>query len=150
MKSLIYIVLAIGLGITVLTIVVGSKTFDGIVTTNPYDKGLLWDSVINKQINPDYEIVLLTDNLTVGSNVIEAKVLEKTSHKPLKVKLELDITRPDTSRYDTQYEMQPKNDHLYSVRVEIPLQGHWNITLTATGDKGKAILHKKLYVPKPS
>lgn len=149
MRLLIYIVLAVGIGITVLTIVVGSNTFEGIVTTNPYDKGLVWDSVINKQINPDYEIVLLTDNLTVGSNIIEAKVLDKVTHKPQKLKLQLDIARPDTARYDAQHEMQFKNDKFFA-RVELPLQGHWNITLTATGDKGKAILHKKLYVPKPS
>lgn len=43
MKILISIVIILGLAAVAGSVIVGVKSFDGTVTSNPYEKGLMWD-----------------------------------------------------------------------------------------------------------
>lgn len=80
-----------------------------------------------KKFEKSYEVFIAPEKLQKGSNIIEIKILDKETKKPIKgAKVTVLATRPDTTKHDIKKEAHFENG-VYKVVMDLPLEGRWNI-----------------------
>ncbi len=130
MKVFIILIVIVGIAAVVGTIIVGSRSFDGLVVDKPYDRGLQWDQEQRDLIESGLRTEITGKTLQVGVNDITAVVLSKKG-EPLKEKhLTIRVSRPSTARYDRMYQAERKQNGQFIARgVSLPLSGAWDIDI---------------------
>lgn len=145
MKTLIVVVTLIGFAAVIAAIVVGTKSFEGIVVEKPYETGLLWDAAEKEKASLGWKVDLRTKNFRTGENAVVLQVFD-IEGKPLSgAGVSITVSRPSTNAYDAVYPSREKTSGVYEARVRLPLFGHWDLKVSVTSKERAAVFHERIF-----
>ncbi len=142
------IVIAMGFIVVIASIIVGIKSFDGIVTENPYEEGLKWDKR-NEEIE-ELGLVIEVKNreFRTGDNDILIGLYKNDGTPYNSTSIRLYITRPSTDRYDMEVIATRIGDGLYKTSINLPIYGYWQVIIRHEGLEEDIIFKKEIFVEK--
>ena len=150
MKALIALVTLIALSAVIAAIVIGSRSFEGIVTEKPYEKGLSWDRTKDEKKSLGWDVEVPEKRFTVGKNTLMFSILDKKG-KPLEgASVSVTVSRPSTTAYDRTYrgERLELDDGSYNAVVDFPLYGYWDLKIRVVKDQVDLIYTKNIFAEK--
>lgn len=148
MKSLIAIVVIIGFAAVAGSIIVGTESFDGIVTEHPYEDGLLWDEIRNKENKLGWRTKIQNREFFIGDNDVLISVLDKNSRPLARSEVTLMISRPANAEYDKLFDNIHVKDGLFKTVMHFPLYGYWDIKIDVLKGEDVLSFKKRLFVEK--
>lgn len=146
MKTLITIVIIAGLAAVAGAIFVGVKSFDGVVTEHPYEKGLLWDETERKKEELGWRIEFQDGQFITGENDVLISVLDDNDMPVTLTEVALRISRPAITKFDRYFDIIQVKDGVYSARMNFPLFGYWNVGMNVSNEEDTLFLERKVYV----
>lgn len=147
MKTLISIVVIVGLAAVIGAVVVGMKSFDGTVTAKPYEEGLAWDEAHKDRSELGWSIKLDNAVFKTGDNDLRFALLDKHG-SPLNLSsaISLNISRPSTDAYDRRVDVEKLGEGLYRASVNFPLYGQWDIKIYLINNDKKIEFKERVFV----
>ncbi len=140
MKLVLLLVVIVGLGAVVGAIVVGSISFEGIVTESPYEEGLKRDERRHALMRLGWMVQLETESFRVGSAEVPFTI-KLQDGSPLKgANVDLKLSRPNTNEFDNHYEVTSDGEGHYRATVIFPLYGYWDMVFDIRKD-GEILVH---------
>ena len=134
MKLTIIIVAIIGFGAVAGAIIVGTRSFDGVVTKDPYETGLIWDEIQKTRVDSGITIRLTANQFKMGTQLVQFTI-EKS--RPVNIdSITLIRSRPSTVDLDKETGVDRLADNRYQAEVDFPLIGNWDLIANVhTGGK---------------
>ncbi|MBI5675976.1 MAG: FixH family protein [Nitrospirae bacterium] len=149
MKTLISIVVIVGLAAVIGAVVVGVRSFDGTVIAKPYEEGLAWDEARKDRAELGWSIKLNAGIFKVGENDLQFTLLDKQgSPLDLPAEVSLNFSRPSTDAYDRKVDVQKLGAGLYRALVNFPLYGQWDIKIYLIKNAKKIEFKERVFVGK--
>lgn len=148
MKALIVVVTLIVLSAVVAVIVIGTKSFEGIVVERPYETGLSWDAREKEKDSLGWELHFMTKRFLTGENSVVLEVSDKEGRLISDAELSLTVSRPSTDAYDKVYAVSEQAGNMYQAVVQLPLFGYWNMNTRVTNMGKTVIFHKTIFAEK--
>ena len=147
MKTLISIVVIVGLIAVAGAVVVGIKSFDGTVTAKPYEEGLAWDEARKDRVELGWSVKLNTNIFKMGENNLQFSLLDKQG-EPLDLSsaVSLALSRPSTDNYDSKIDAEKLSAGLYRASVNFPLYGQWDIKIYLIKNDKKIEFKERIFV----
>jgi len=146
MKALITIVVIIALAAVAGSIVVGVMSFDGIVTDNPYETGLLWDEIQNKRDRLGWHVEFHNKEFVTGDNDVLVSVFDINNMPLAGSGVTLSISRPSTGTLDRDFDSTELRDGVFSSHLNFPVFGFWDIDITVSNGDDKLLFVKRVFV----
>ena len=148
MRATIVIAILVGLSITVATVVIGTRTFEGTVAKDAYTEGLQWDAVRRARKESGWRAILLRKALPENRSELLVRMLDR-SGKPLQgAAVSLSLSRPETSQYDFTASAKEVGDGLFAVIVEFPRSGRWQVQVSTSLDNRTVVFDEVINVTK--
>lgn len=148
MKLLIIISVLTALLAVAGSIIVGVRNFDGVVTDDPYEKGLQWDKLQREKTTAGWKVDIQEREYVTGDNKLLISILNKDGAPLAASNVSVSISRPSSSAYDRNYRTEKLYDGLYRTVITFPLFGLWHITTDVlSGDLHLSFVNK-VYVKK--
>ncbi|HXX53907.1 MAG TPA: FixH family protein [Thermodesulfovibrionales bacterium] len=146
MKILIGVVTALALASVVTVVIVGSGNFEGIVVDKPYERGLSWDAEEKERSESGLNITIKNTAFKVGDNDLVIQVADRDGKAVADAALVLTVSRPSTSAYDRTYRLAVSEEDTYSVPVELPHYGHWDLQITVVRKGQNLFFNRRIFV----
>lgn len=143
MRILIIIVVIIGFGAVIGSIVVGQRVFEGKVVDKPYERGLEWDRVQREKAELGWRVDI-KNKFKAGNNEIMFSVLDKKGNQLKDIQVSLTISRPATTAYDREFGVL-QVDGVYKSVVNFPLHGNWDLKININENGRNIILEKRIF-----
>ena len=148
MKTFMVIAIIAALAAVGGSIFMGVRSFDGTVTENPYEKGLLWDDMRNQKSKLGWKVMLDDTKFKIGDNEVIASIMDRNG-MPLDIDLISIIrSRPSSAAYDGTFDTIQLKDGYYRAKVNFPLYGYWDVKVNVTHDDINFSYVKKIFVEK--
>lgn len=149
MKTLLSIVILTGIAAVIGAVFVGIKSFDGTVTTRPYEEGLLWDEARKEKAELGWSVKLNNAVFKTGDNDMRFTLIDKQG-EPLDLSsaVSLAISRPSTDAYDRKIDIEKLGGGLYRASVNFPLYGRWDIKIYLNNNDRKIEFKERVFVEK--
>jgi len=144
-RTLIAFIAFIAIGVTIATILVGSRSFEGTVVEHPYESGLAWDQVHQDKARLGWHVSLLGLPYKTGKNDIEFSVLDKNGRPLSDAMVTVALSRPATSAQDRTYPARRAKDGHYRVSVDFPQFGYWDVRVEVKQKGEKCTFVEKIY-----
>lgn len=96
-----------------------------------------------REFEKRYKIKMLTKKLQKGLSQVQFVIEDKDGHPVENADVTLLFTRPDTTKYDKKTKAL-FHDGIYSARVNLPLEGRWNVIIKTEIGKLSAYKQYKL------
>lgn len=148
MKTLIVIVCIIGLAAVAGSIIVGVESFDGIVTEHPYEQGLLWDEIRNKEKELGWQVDIQNREFITGDNDVLFSVLDKFGQGLAGSMTGVMISRPATTAYDKNFDTIRVKEGTFRSKINFPLYGYWDMALDVSMGGDNLLFKKRIFVNK--
>ena len=130
MKLVITLVTVSVVVITIVTIVAGSRSFDGVVVDKPYETGLAWDKTHEQKAKLGWTVSFKENKYGMGRNDVLITVRDKAGRNLQSPVVTVGISRPETFRYDQTYSTVLQPDGKVSASIDLPVQGNWNLIVS--------------------
>jgi nitrogen fixation protein FixH len=130
------------LAATIGAIVVGSRSFEGIVVDNPYETGLAWDSEHRNQENLGWSVVLQEAAYKTGKNDLIIMVLDKNGAPLSDAVVSVVVSRPSTRAFDSTYRTVVRPNGLYHAAIDLPLYGNWGVIIDVSRKNERTSFNK--------
>ncbi len=128
-------------------IYISNKTWRGVVTENPYQKGLKYNEVLKasqKQEQLGFVLEMKYQKLAEKRGEISLKILDKNLLEITDAKVVLKFKRPTQEGFDFEKEVKFLSGK-YSAEIDFPLKGQWDVE--AVVQRGEDIFQQvKRYV----
>lgn len=131
------VLFAVGLGVwTIKAAIDNPVELDNSYMLNYHTVDSDINDILKKQQNFDnnYKLDLLTQKLNSGENLIEIVLKDKNDNIIDNAKVEILVTRPDTTKFDKKLTASFKNGK-YIAKVNLEKEGRWNIVIKTEIDK---------------
>lgn len=148
MKILIIIVTVIGILAVVAAIIIGTRTFEGIVVEKPYERGLAWDEEQRENRELGWNIDLKNSRFTTGENELSFSVLDRSGDPLTDASVAVTVSRPSTSAYDRTYRDIELQGTAFRSRIDLPLYGNWDLKILVTRGENHGLLRKNIFAEK--
>ncbi len=148
MKSLIAVITVIALSAVITAIVVGSRSFEGIVTEKPYEKGLSWDRTQAVKKSLGWDVGVRENGFTVGKNALTLAILDKRGRPLEGASVSVTVSRPSTTAYDRTYKSERLGDGSHRVIVDLPLYGYWDLKIRVVKEHDDVTYTKNIFAEK--
>ena len=145
MRALIIFISILALGVTATTIVVGSRSFEGLVVEKPYESGLVWDKAEQQKTLLGWQVSLDNASLRVGTTNMNINIFDRTGRRLKDADVSVKLTRPETTAYDHGYKASPQPDGSYRASVTFPVQGNWQAVVAVAQGKNQAVYTLPVY-----
>jgi nitrogen fixation protein FixH len=146
MKTLIGIVTMVALAAVLMAVIVGSRSFEGIVVDKPYERGLSWDREQKDRTESGLNVEIKNSIFTVGKNDLLIQVTDREQKPVPDAILMLTVSRPSTNAYDRTYRLTVSKKGMYGASVELPLYGHWDLQITIVRSEQNLLFPQKIFV----
>jgi nitrogen fixation protein FixH len=123
---------------TIATIVVGTRTFEGIVVDKPYETGLAWDETAKQKSLLGWKVVFPATQFTEGRNDLFFTVLDRNGAPLSEAAAVVSISRPSTGAFDKTYQTRREQDGRYHAVIDLPLHGNWEVTIMVNSREAKS------------
>lgn len=150
MRVLIVLVVLAGLSASIGAIVVGSRSFDGVVAEKPYETGLRWDKTLKEKAELGWTARIENRNFSTGKNGLVVSLRAKDGSPLTQAATSVTVTRPSTTAHDKVYELKESQKGVYGAEVLLPLYGHWDVRISVSKDGHEVVFDEKLYAEKKS
>lgn len=127
MRTLIVLVCILALAATIGTIVVGLKSFEGIVVEKPYEAGLAWDQTRQNKEKLGWTVTLQNPLFKTGYNELSLLIMDRHQARLADAVAFVTVSRPSTRAYDKKYSLVRQPDMSYRAAIDLPLMGNWDI-----------------------
>jgi nitrogen fixation protein FixH len=148
MKALIAIIIIVGLAAIAGPIIFGIKSFDGTVTENAYEKGLVWDDLQKKKTGLGWNVQIGGGKLRTGDNDMIIYTNDRDGSPLSGSSISVMIARPGISRYDRDVDSVKLKEGIYRVKVNFPVYGYWDVIIEVTNENNNLSFTKRIYVEK--
>jgi len=145
MRLFIILVCVIAVGATIGTIVIGNRTFDGVVVDKPYESGLAWDQVRLRTANLGWTVSLSPTDFKTGKNEVQISVLDVKKLPLADAEVSVALSRPSTREYDRTYQAKRVKDGEYIVSIDIPAYGYWDLRIDVSRKEQRGSYTKHVY-----
>ena len=145
MRFLIILISIIAVGATIATIVVGSRTFEGVVVEHSYEHGLAWDQVRQNTERLGWKVSLLGLPFKTGQNEMELSVQDKNGLPLSDAVVTVALSRPATIALDRTYAARRGQDGHYWVSVDLPQFGYWDVRVDVKQREEQCGFAEKIY-----
>ena len=118
------------------------KTNSGVVTEDPYRKGLRYNKTLElarSQPNVD-------SNFYFENNAVRWAIRDEADHAIENAQITAKFTRPVKEGYDFNVQLHHDGNGVYSVKPEFPVKGSWKVVLSAKWDNKTYQISKPLIV----
>jgi nitrogen fixation protein FixH len=119
----------LALAATIGAIVVGSRSFEGIVVDKPYETGLAWDRERRNQEDLGWSVALQEATYKTGKNDLIVMVRDKNGAPLSDAVVSVAVTRPSTRAFDRTYQTVLRPNGLYYAAIDLPLYGNWGVII---------------------
>jgi len=148
MKTLIVVIVLIGLSSVAASIIVGSRVFDGTVTQTPYETGLLWDQMQKEREASGLSITITNAEFTEGTNTLLMKVLDQGGKPLRRASISVTVSRPSTASYDKTYNCAKLDDGSWRAVLAFPLYGYWDLKVRIVRGQSDILFAKQVFAKK--
>lgn len=148
MKKIIVFVTVAALAAVIGAIVVGSRSFEGIVTDRPYETGIAWDRTRHDKIESGWNVVIENQDFQVGDVALTLGVTDRKGSPLTAASVVVVISRPHTTANDRTYRTRETGPGIFSATVTFPAYGYWDIKMTVSADGKDVSFDKRIYVKK--
>ncbi len=141
------VVIVLALAATIGAIIIGKRSFEGIVVDKPYEAGLSWDEEQRACRRLGWQVSLTNPSFKVGRNDLLI-LLKDRAGKPLKhAAVTVTVSRPSTRSYDRSYEAAElhEGEGRYRSSVDLVLFGAWDIVLKVSSADGHCSYDKQIF-----
>lgn len=126
---IIVLVCFIALAATIVTIIVGTRSFEGTVVDKPYETGLAWDETHKAKEKLGWTVAVQGGPFKTGKDDLIVKVLDKDGSSLSDADVTVTISRPSTNAYNRTYQAIVLTGGRYSARIDLPLVGNWDFII---------------------
>ncbi len=144
----IILVCLIALAATIGTIVIGSRSFEGLVVDKPYETGLAWDAERKKCDRLGWKAAPSQSSFPVGRNVIDILVTTRDGALLSGATVTVLVTRPATRVYDRVSRAIRETSGQYRTSIELPVFGAWDLRTTVARDGDLCVFNQRIYAEK--
>jgi nitrogen fixation protein FixH len=144
-RTIIVIISVIAITATAGTIVVGIKSFDGVVVENPYEAGLAWDETHQNKVALGWNVTIQNGLFRTGKNELSLEALDRNGRQIENATVSVTTSRPSTRTYDKTYRAVRTPDGRFQASVDLPLFGAWDIRVEVNRDKDHCSFNKRIY-----
>ncbi|MDA8082505.1 MAG: FixH family protein [Nitrospiraceae bacterium] len=148
MKALIVFVTAVALTAVIGAIVIGSRSFEGIVTKHPYETGIAWDRTRHERIESGWGVRINGESIHTGDVSLPITVTDRENHALTGAAVTVTLSRPASAAYDATYAAVESVPGIYTAAARFPLYGYWDVKITVSHDKKRVSFDKRLYITK--
>lgn len=148
MRAIIAIALVIGLSITVATVVVGTRTFEGTVVKDAYTEGLRWDEIRRARQESGWSARLVREQLPLGRSTFQVWLLDRANDPLQDVKVTFSFTKPETSRFDRIFQSRIGGSGIYEADIDLPRPGRWQVKITIVRGDRVIVYDEQVFVTK--
>ena len=134
----------LALGATIGTIVVGSRSFEGIVVDKPYEAGLAWDQERRNQESLGWSVGLQETTFKTGKNDLVVIVRDKNGAPLSDAVVSVAVSRPSTRAFDRTYRTVVQPNGRYLAAIDLPLYGNWGVLVEVSRKKEHTSFNKMI------
>ncbi len=138
MKALVWIVGIVVLALTIVTIIIGTRTFEGTVVDKPYEAGLAWDAERANRAALGWSVSLVRDRFPVGTAALLVAALDRRGSPLAGAEVGVALTRPSTRAYDRRAAAVAQPTGLYLAELDLPLAGAWQVTISVRSGQDRS------------
>lgn len=122
----------LALAATIGTIIVGARSFEGIVVDKPYETGLAWDEIRQNKERLGWSAALQAATYRTGKNDLAVMVRDKNGVPLSQADVSLVVSRPSTRDFDRTYSTVARPDGSYGAEIDLPLFGNWDVIISVS------------------
>ena len=145
MRILIILICIIALAATIAAIIVGSRSFEGLVVDKPYETGMAWDKMRQNRANLGWTVSVQGAPFKTGENELIVKILDKNGSLITNATVSVTVSRPSTRTYDKTYQAVREADGHYRASVDLLLYGNWDVTIDASRNNDHSSFKEKIF-----
>ena len=145
MRTVIVIISIVAIALTIATIVVGIKSFDGVVVENPYETGLAWDETHQNKAALGWNVTLQNNHYITGMNELSLEALDRNGRRLENAMVSVTTSRPSTRAYDKTYPTVKTPDGKFLASIALPLFGSWDLRIEVSRDKDRCSFNNRIY-----
>ncbi|HUI67634.1 MAG TPA: FixH family protein [Nitrospirota bacterium] len=145
MRILIIVICIIALAATIGAIIVGKRSFEGLVVEKPYETGLAWDETRNKQTNLGWTVSVQGARFKTGKNELIVKVVDKSRSLLTDAAVSVTVSRSSTREYDKTYRTIEQSDGRYHASISLPLYGSWDLIIDVSRKNDHSIFKEAIF-----
>src|SRR5512134_2981591 len=143
--AILVIVCILALAATIGTIVVGTRSFEGIVVDKPYETGLAWDETERQKAKLEWKVVVEHTRFRTGENELIIDAVDKDGRPLTNAAVSATVSRPSTRDFDRIYAAVRRQNGRYHAPIVLPLYGAWDITIDVSRNGGRAVYRHTVY-----
>jgi nitrogen fixation protein FixH len=148
MRTLIVVLSVVVAAATAVTIIVGTRSFDGVVVEKPYETGLAWDTMREQKVRLGWTVSTNKNLFPLGRNDLFITLYDRNGNLMADAVVSVIVSRPSTNRYDKTYQAVRQPDGRYRASIEFPLSGNWDVIMSVKhgneqADFTQSVLAKK-------
>lgn len=148
MKLVIAIIAIVCLSVVAASIVFGIKTFSGVVTQHPYEKGLAWDHDIKIRRELGWKASLDDQKFLTGKNRLTIIMTDKEGRPLNGAVVDITRSRPNTTAYDKKSVFKDRGDGVYLGSIAFPVYGYWDLDVAVSKDGKSVLLKRRIFAEK--
>lgn len=148
MRTIIIIVVLMGLAAVAGSIIIGSSYFDGIVVDKPYETGLSWDKVRHENESTGWQADVVDGRFAAGKNELVLTVRDASGKALDGAGVSITISRPSSKSYDMTYKAVQAEDGFYKVPVIFPLYGYWDLKISILKEGKRSGFDRRIFAEK--
>lgn len=127
--AVLVIVSILALAATLGTIIVGTRSFEGIVVDKPYEAGLAFDEKEQQKSRLGWKVAVEGTQFRTGENELLIRAADGNGRPLANASVTVTVSRPSTRDYDKTYPSVRHKDGLYHALVVFPLYGAWDVAI---------------------
>jgi nitrogen fixation protein FixH len=132
----------LALAATIGAIVVGSRSFEGIVVDNPYETGLAWDRERRNQEELGWSVALQDATYKTGKNDLIIMVRDKKALPLSDAIVSVAVSRPSTRAFDRTYRAVVQHNGRYLTEIDLPFYGIWDLIINVSRKNERTSFNK--------
>jgi nitrogen fixation protein FixH len=147
-RTAIILICILALAATIGTIIVGTRSFEGIVVEKPYEAGLAWDETQQRKAKLGWTVTVLGAPFRIGGNELLISAYDGNHSHLAGAVISVTVSRPSTRAYDKSYQTVRQADGRYRAAVDFPLYGNWDVLVDVARDKDHAGFKNTIFAEK--
>src|SRR5512143_2025915 len=143
--AILVAVCILALAATIGTIIVGTRSFEGIVVDKPYETGLAWDEAERQRAKLGWKVAVEGTRFRTGENELTIDAADKNGQRLANAAVTVMVSRPSTRDFDKTYAAVRQQNGRYRASVAFPLYGAWDITIDVSRDGERGVYRNAVY-----
>jgi nitrogen fixation protein FixH len=143
--AILVTVCILALAATIGAIIVGTRSFEGIVVDKPYETGLAWDETERQKAKLGWKVVVEGTRFRTGENELTIDAADKNGQPLANAAVTITVSRPSTRDFDKTYTAVRQQNGRYRASVAFPRYGAWDIIIDVSRNGERGVYRNAVY-----